>query len=86
VIRANGVTIREYDAVMSPDYAGWDNVGLPDRSDLAMTPVDLAAFATAYQGGQGPASCHDYDNNGTTGPADLSVFVSAFGGGSTACD
>ena len=48
-----------------------------------MTPVDLAAFATAYQGGQGPVSCHDYDNSGTTDPGDLAVFVSAFGGGAT---
>ena len=27
-IRANGVTIRQYGAVMSPDYAGWDKGGL----------------------------------------------------------
>jgi hypothetical protein len=84
-IRANGVTIREYYAIVSPDYAGWDNEGIPGRSDLAMTPVDLAAFAAAYQGGEGPASCHDYDNNGATDPPDLAVFVSAFGGGATFC-
>jgi hypothetical protein len=84
-IRVNGVTVRSYEAVMSPDYAGWDNAGVPDHCDLAMTPIDLASFTTAYRGGQGQASCHDYNNNGTTGPEDLSVFVSAYGGGSTFC-
>jgi hypothetical protein len=86
VIRGNGVEMRRFDAVMSPDYAGWDNQGLAGRSDLAMTPVDLAAFIAAYRGGIGSASCHDYDNNGTTDPSDLAVFCKAYAGGSTSCD
>lgn len=85
VIRANGVPCREYDVVLSPDYAGWDFAGEPNLWDLAVDPVDLAAFATAYQGGTGPASCHDYDNNGTTDPQDLAVFVAAYRGGTTNC-
>lgn len=85
-IRANGIEIRRYDAVVSPDYTGWDNDGIAGRSSLSMTPEDLAAFATAYQGGSGSASCHDYDNNGLTDPPDLAVFVSAYGGGGTYCD
>ena len=84
-IRANGVVIRQYEAVVSPDYAGWDNAGIPGRSSLSMSPVDLAAFATAYHGGTGAASCHDYDNNGVTGPGDLAVFASAYDGGGTSC-
>jgi hypothetical protein len=85
VIRANGVEVRNYSAVMSPDYAGWDFNGTPGRSSLTVTPVDLAAFATGYQGGVGGPSCHDYDNDGVTGPSDLAVFASAFSGGTRFC-
>ncbi len=85
VIRLNGIEIRRYDAVVSPDYAGWDNTGEPNRWSHTVDPADLAAFVTAYQGGAGSASCHDYDNNGTVGPPDLAVFVSAYKGGSASC-
>lgn len=85
-IRANGVTIRQFDVVVSADYAGFDDTGFPDRSDLHVDPIDLAAFASAYQGGTGLASCHDYDNDGTTGPTDLATFASAYMGGANYCD
>ena len=85
VIRANGVVIREYDAIMSADYTGWDDNGIPDRWDHLVSPPDLAAFVTAYQGGVGPASCHDYDNNEGTGPTDLAVFMEAYKGGTNHC-
>jgi hypothetical protein len=84
-IRVNGIQIRSYDTVVSPDYAGWDNVGEPDRWSFTIDPVDFGAFATAYHGGAGPASCHDYDNNGTVDPSDLAVFVSAYKGGIASC-
>ena len=85
VIRANGVTIRQYTAVMSPDYTGTDDYGVPGRWDCRVTPEDLAAFIMGYYGGTGPARCQDYDNDGTTGPTDLSVFVSAYYGGTGHC-
>jgi hypothetical protein len=85
VIRANGVTIRTYTMVMSPDYTNFDNVGVPGRWDLTVAPTDLASFITAYAGGTGPASCHDYDNNLTTGPTDLAVFVASYYGGTGYC-
>ncbi len=85
VIRANGVEVRSFGAVMSADYAGTDNAGIPGRWSMTVSPVDLASFVAAYQGGVGPASCHDYSNNGTTDPADLSVFVASYKGGTNAC-
>lgn len=85
VIRINGIDIRQYDAIVSPDYTGWDNIGEPNRWSHTIDPADLAAFVAAYQGGAGPASCHDYDNNGIVDPPDLTVFVSAYKGGSASC-
>jgi hypothetical protein len=84
-IRANGVIIRTYTNVMSPDYAGSDNHGVPGLYSLSVNPQDLAAFVAAYQGGTGPASCHDYDNDGTTNPTDLAVFTSSYYGGTGVC-
>jgi hypothetical protein len=84
VIRVMGVECRAYD-VLSPDYSGWDNAGEPNRWSLSMDPTDLAAFARAYQGGTGPASCHDYNSNGVTDATDLSVFAQAYHGGVTSC-
>jgi hypothetical protein len=85
VIRANGAEVRSYSAVMSPDYAGWDFNGTPGRASLTLTPVDLAAFVTAYHGGVGAPSCHDYNNDGVTDPSDLAVFASAYSGGTRFC-
>jgi hypothetical protein len=85
VIRANGVIVRQYTAVTSPDYTASDDYGIPGRWDCLVTPTDLAAFIACYQGGTGPVCCQDYDNNGTTGPTDLAVFVSAYYGGTGHC-
>jgi hypothetical protein len=85
VIRANGVDIRNWMAVMSPDYVGNDNAGVPNNSDLLVNPQDLGAFVGRYQGGIGPASCHDYNNSGTTGPEDLSTFTQSYKGGTNRC-
>jgi hypothetical protein len=85
VIRANGVVIRSYNNVMSPDYGGNDNQGQVYLWSLTVDPSDLAAFVSAYRGGTGPASCHDYDMNGTTGPTDLAVFTSSYYGGVGVC-
>jgi len=85
VIRANGVEIRSFGAVMSSDYTGSDNAGIPGRSDLLVNPTDLSAFVAAYQGGTGPASCHDYNASGVTGPEDLGIFTVAYKGGTNRC-
>lgn len=85
VIRANGVVVRTYTTVMSPDYLNYDNAGTPDRWSLTVAPTDLSSFISAYSGGVGPASCHDYDMTGTTGPTDLSVFVASYYGGTGYC-
>jgi hypothetical protein len=85
VIRANGVIIRTYTNVMSPDYLGYDNVGVAGLYSLTVDPSDLASFIAAYQGGTGPASCHDYGNDGETDPTDLAVFVSSYYGGVGRC-
>lgn len=86
VIRANGVEIRSFENVMSADYSVFDNIGEADKSDLRVNPVDLAAFVNAYQGGVGPASCHDYNNQNGTDPVDLSTFVEAYKGGANFCN
>lgn len=84
-IYADGIRIRRYDEIMSPDYRGSDDAGMPDRWRLAVDPAALAAFVASFQGGVGPSSCHDYDNDGVTGGADLAVFVAAYRGGANAC-
>jgi hypothetical protein len=86
-IRANGMTIRSFDKIMSPDYEfSGVYVGQPAGGDLTVDPVDLSAFVGAYQGGLGPTSCHDYDNSGETDPVDLGTFVVAYRGGLNFCD
>jgi hypothetical protein len=76
-IRANGIEIREFRAVVSPDYAEIDNVGQPGKSDLRVGIVDLVAFARAFA--LGASSCHDYDNNGSTGITDFAMFGQVYG-------
>jgi hypothetical protein len=70
---------------MSSDYVGTGDDGQADRWDFLVAPADLSSFVAAYQGGAGPASCHDYDNNGTTDPGDLAVFIAAYKGGANFC-
>lgn len=84
-IVADSVPLRSYGAVMSPDYTGTDNAGLAGRASLTVDPLDLAAFVAAYQGGVGPASCHDYNNDGWVGVADLAVFGAGYKGGVNFC-
>ncbi|MBD3161544.1 MAG: hypothetical protein GF346_04915 [Candidatus Eisenbacteria bacterium] len=86
VIRANGVEIRTYDTVVSADYSFSDNGNTVGGGDYDVDPVDLGAFVAAYQGGVGPTSCHDYNNDGGTEPVDLGTFVAAYQGGINFCD
>ena len=70
VIKANGVTIRNYSNVKSPDFDG-------SGADLVVNLADLVQFSAEFLG-NGPAVCHDYDNNGTTDLGDLIIFSPAF--------
>jgi hypothetical protein len=85
VITADGVPLRSYDAVMSPDYTATDNAGMAGRASLTVSPPDLAAFVVAFAGGVGGPSCHDYNNDGRVSVADLAVFAMAYQGGTNFC-
>jgi hypothetical protein len=85
VIRANDIIIRTYDAVMSPDYWAYDDYGRPGYCSWTVNPHDLAGFVGAYHGGGGPASCHDYNNDGTTDPTDLGIFIQSYFSGTGYC-
>ena len=71
VIKANGVSIRNYRNVKSPDF---DGAG----GDLKVDISDLVAFSAEFVGTSAP-DCHDYENSGTTNLADLIIFAPAFG-------
>lgn len=64
VIKANGITIRSYNNVKSPDWDGIAANGIVNISDLVN-------FQTL-------AACHDYDNNGLVNIGDLIQFSAAF--------
>lgn len=70
VIKANGVTIRAYSNVKSPDFNG-------GGGDLRVDLSDLTVFANEFLGNT-PARCHDYDNNAATGLSDLILFSAAY--------
>lgn len=70
VIKANGITIRSYSNVKSPDFDGAGGNGVVDLADLL-------SFAAQFNG-QHPAECHDYDNNHLCNLGDLVVFSGGF--------
>ncbi|MEZ4651084.1 MAG: hypothetical protein R3E97_20310 [Candidatus Eisenbacteria bacterium] len=74
VIKANGITLRNYQNVKSPDFDG-------SGGDLQVNLADLIAFTGEFLGTDPPA-CHDYDNSGTTDLGDLVMFSPAFVDGS----
>jgi len=84
-IRANGVAIREYTSVESPDYAQFDNDGIAGRWSKSITAADFSAFGQAWQGGTGPASCHDYDGNNAMNAGDFSIFGAVWDQGLRNC-
>jgi hypothetical protein len=77
VIRANGVEIRNFSTVVSPDYGGSDNTGLPGLWDLNINLADFAALAAAFANPNQP-SCHDYNNDGLMSVVDFSVFSQSY--------
>lgn len=70
IVRAQGVIIRTYENVKSPDY---DGAG----GNLVVDLPDLTQFSGEFGGGA-PSECHDYDNNGSVGLSDLIIFGSPF--------
>jgi hypothetical protein len=73
-VRANGVTIRQYTHVSSPDWDG----GVADGN---VGVGDLAFFGAAFN--QTQDACGDYDGDGAVGVTDLPVFGAAFNGGAS---
>jgi hypothetical protein len=69
VITANGVIIRTYTNVKSPDWNG-------GNGDLQVIANDFANFLASYT--PGSPGCHDYDNTGATNLADFIIFASGF--------
>jgi len=71
VVKANGVTIRDFTNVKSPD---WDSV----QADGSVAAGDYAQFAPRFNQGIVDA-CFDYDNSGgAVGSGDYSIFARAF--------
>lgn len=70
-VKANGVTIREYVNVKSPD---WDTFS----GDRTVGAGDYAQFAPRFNQGSTTDPCFDYDNNGSVGASDYSIFARAF--------
>ncbi len=68
IIRANGVDIRGYDTIKSPDWAPGAN-GNVDIGDFINFGVQLAASAPG---------CTDYYNDGATGLGSFIVFGEAW--------
>jgi hypothetical protein len=73
---ANGVEIRRYRDVKSPDNAGHQN----SAPDGAVAISDLAFFADEFLG-VAAAACHDYDNDGACDIADMPFFGDSFTSG-----
>jgi len=67
IIKANGLTIRAYENVKSPDSDTDGSVGLGD----------LVEFSSEFLGNT-PTTCHDYDNDGETGLSDLVLMGPPF--------
>jgi len=70
---ANGIEIKGYTKVKSPDNAGHTG-SVPSGN---VTVADLPFFADEFKGVQ-PAACHDYTNDGLVTVADLPTFGDSF--------
>lgn len=73
VVIANGIEIKGYTKVKSPDNASHD-ASVPSGS---VTVADLPFFADEFKG-VAPAGCHDYTNDGFVTTSDLPSFGDAF--------
>jgi hypothetical protein len=70
LVKAQGVTIRDFSNVKSPDYDGASGDGLVNLTDLVPFSAEFTDAA--------PNECHDYDNNGDTALPDLVIFSLPF--------
>jgi len=68
-VKANGITIRIFEDLKSPD----------GDADLTVSLADLVSFTSEFLDGTG--GCHDYNNDGTTALSDLTIFGPAFTSG-----
>jgi hypothetical protein len=75
VVKASGVTIRDYQFAKSSDYDGASGNGTVELPDLIK-------FSNEFLGVDAN-ECHDYTNDGNTGIEDLIPFSTAFLGGNT---
>jgi len=69
VVKANGVPIRNYGAVKSPDYDGAAASGAVNGSDLINFKANFPP---------GVPGCHDYDNNNVMNVGDTIIFASGY--------
>lgn len=76
VVIANGIQIKAYVKVKSPDNASHDT-SVPSGS---VTIADLPFFADEFKG-VAAAGCHDYTNDGVVSTSDLPLFGDSFKGG-----
>lgn len=76
IVTANGIVIRSYSRVKSPDNAAHSE-SAPSGS---VNTADLPFFADEFRG-LVPAGCHDYTNDGLVSTADLPFFGDAFKAG-----
>jgi hypothetical protein len=72
LVKANGVTIRSYANVKSPDYDG-------SSGNLSVGLQDLVQFSGEFLDNF-PNECHDYNNDGNTGLEDVIIFGGPFTG------
>lgn len=70
ILKANGVTIRSFANVKSPDYDG-------AAGNLSVQLADLIKFSNEFLDVD-VNQCHDYDNDANTGLSDLIVFSPTF--------
>ena len=73
VVIANGIEIKNFNKVKSPDNAN-HTASTPSGN---VSVADLPFFADEFKGVE-PAACHDYTNDGTVSTADLPTFGDAF--------
>ncbi len=74
VIRVEGVDIRSYGDVRSPDFDG-------SQGDGQVTLADFMAFGAERRSCSGEDCCFDFNNNGVMELADQVVFSAGWGRG-----
>ena len=68
IIRANGIVVRDYQNVKSPDFDGVSGDGRMNLGDL----VEFVRESNSH------GVCHDYDNSGSYSLLEFTIFASAF--------